>query len=141
VCLFTQSGTHLVADPQGFCAAGATYTALAPQRVFDTRPASRVNYSGSKPPANSFVQFALGSAVPADATAVVLNVTGTEATAPGFVTVWPCGQPRPTASSLNLDAGATTPNLAFVKVGNGGSVCLYSQSGTHVVADLEGFER
>ena len=41
-------------------------------------------------------------AVPGDATAVVLNVTVTQPLGSGFVTVYPCGDPRPLASNLNF---------------------------------------
>jgi hypothetical protein len=82
-----------------------------------------------------------GGDVPSDATAVVLNVTPTEPTAPGFVTVWACGQPRPNASNLNLSAASTVANLVFAQIGAGGKVCLFTQSGTHLVVDVEGYER
>ena len=42
-------------------------------------------------------------------------MTGTEADGNGFVTVWPCGSPQPTASNLNLQAGITSPNLVVAK--------------------------
>jgi hypothetical protein len=73
------------------------------------------------------------------AAAVVLNITGTEATADGYVTVWPCGVPRPTTSNLNLTAGSTSPNLVISKVGVNGTVCLYTMSGTHLLADVMGY--
>ena len=67
----------------------------------------------------------------------MLNVTATEATAPGYVTVWPAGQPRPLASSLNLvQAGQTVANLVTVPLGSDGGVELYTQSGTHLLVDV-----
>ena len=77
--------------------------------------------------------------MPDDASAVVLNVTATEATADGFVTVWPCGDAMPTASNLNLKAGQTAPNLVVTKPGQNGLVCLATSGGTHLVADLAGY--
>ena len=58
--------------------------------------------------------------VPADAAAVTLNVTVTNPSAAGFVTVWPCGQPRPLASNLNYVAGQSVPNLVLAKLGAAG---------------------
>jgi hypothetical protein len=49
--------------------------------------------------------------------AVVLNVTVTEAERPGFVTVYPCGTPVPTASNINYLAGSTVANLVVSKIG------------------------
>ena len=66
-------------------------------------------------------------------------VTGVEPDAAGFVTVWPCGGQRPTASNLNLAPGRISPNLIMSKIGIGGKVCIYTQSPTHLVADLSGY--
>ncbi len=77
--------------------------------------------------------------VPADASAVVLNVTVTGGTGLGFVTVFPCGASQPNASNLNFSAGQTVPNLVIAKVGSGGKVCLYTTTPTHLIADLNGY--
>ena len=77
--------------------------------------------------------------VPVDASAVVLNVTVTEAVGPGFVTVWPCGVSRPTASNLNFGLGSTVPNAVVAKVGVGGRVCVFVSNATHLVVDVNGF--
>jgi hypothetical protein len=54
--------------------------------------------------------------------------------------VWPTGEPRPNASSLNTDPGQDTPNLVIAKVGAGGQVSLYNEAGTgHLVADVVGY--
>lgn len=72
--------------------------------------------------------------------AVVLNVTAAEALGVGYVTVWPAGVARPTASSLNVTfAGQNIANLVIVPLGVGGSVSLYTQGGTHLVADVAGW--
>jgi hypothetical protein len=72
--------------------------------------------------------------------AVVLNVTVTNPTAPSYVTVWPTGQPRPTASNINFKAGQTLPNLVTVKVGSNGQVSLFNGGGsTDLIADVAGY--
>jgi hypothetical protein len=78
--------------------------------------------------------------VPANATAVVLNVTVTQSTAPrSHLRVFPTGQPLPTASSLNFEAGINTPNLVTVGL-SGGSVNIYNHAGSvHVIADVVGW--
>ena len=79
--------------------------------------------------------------VPADAAAVVLNVTVTDALGSGFVTVWPCGESLPTASNLNFVAGLTRFRIAVVvPVSASGEVCLFAaESATHLIADLNGY--
>jgi hypothetical protein len=75
-----------------------------------------------------------------DVKAVVLNVTAVNATAPGYVTVWPSGAPQPVASNINLDAaGQTRPNLVTVQPASDGSISLYTSGGAHLLADVAGY--
>jgi len=114
------------------------YHALTPSRVLDTRTAGQ-----TKPGAGSITNLTVVGAggVPATGvTAVVLNVTGTEATAASFVTVYPTGNARPTASNLNLVKDQTVPNLVTVAVGTGGQVSFYNHQGSvHLVVDVAGW--
>jgi hypothetical protein len=72
--------------------------------------------------------------------AVVLNITGTEPTDGTYLTVWPTGQTRPTASNINLGPGETAPNLVVAKVGANGKVSIYNARGnTHVIVDVAGW--
>ena len=82
-----------------------------------------------------------GSGVPASGvTAVVLNVTAVWPSAESFLSVWPAGVGRPLVSNLNFPAGRTIPNLVTAKVGAGGKVSVYNNSGgVHVVADVVGY--
>lgn len=145
VCLFASAGTHLVADVNGYFGAESGYTAIAPQRLLDSRPAGETadgaSEGGGLAAAGTTIELpVVGRAgAPAGASAAVLNVTVTQAQAPGFVTVFPCGAERPLASSLNFVAGSTVPNGVIAKVGAGGKVCLFASAGTHIVADLNGW--
>ena len=144
VCLFTQSPTDLIADVGGYMPDGSAYVAVVPERLLETRPGAPIGYVGAKPVAGQTIELQVTGAgvtkVPADAAAVVLNVTATEATVAGYVTVWPCGAPRPTASNLNLTPGVTAPNLVVSKIGAGGKVCLFAQNGGHLLADVAGYD-
>jgi hypothetical protein len=70
---------------------------------------------------------------------VALNVTATQSVGPGFVTVYPCGQQQPVASSLNYTAGQTVPNSVIAKVGSDGNVCLFASEATQLIADVDGY--
>ena len=72
--------------------------------------------------------------------AVALNVTITEPSAAGYLTVWPTGSPQPLASNLNFTAGRTIANSVVTKVGANGQISLFNSAGTtHVVIDVLGW--
>ncbi|SCL22238.1 hypothetical protein GA0070616_2499 [Micromonospora nigra] len=119
---------------------GAFYP-LAPARLMDTRngtgvPAGRIGAGGKRD-----LQVAGRGGVPAaGAGAVVLNVTVTGPTAASFVTAWPTGEARPTASSVNFAKGWLGSNNVTVKLGADGKVSIYNHAGsTDVVVDVVGF--
>jgi len=68
-----------------------------------------------------------------------LNVTATNAVGPGFVTVYPCGETQPVASSLNYLGGQSVPNAVVARIGAGDTVCLFVSEATDLVADVDGF--
>ena len=77
--------------------------------------------------------------VPDDAVAVALNLTAANATEPSFFTLWPAGEQRPLASSLNLTPGLSIPNLVVAPVGTGGTVSIFNQFGSaDVIVDVLG---
>jgi protocatechuate 3,4-dioxygenase beta subunit len=78
--------------------------------------------------------------IPADASAVVLNVTEVGATANSVLTLYPYGGTLPQASNLNFGPGTVIPNLVTVTVGQGGAVVIYNAMGSvNVLADVEGY--
>jgi len=130
-------------DCPTYAAAGAAFTPITPTRLLDTRPATAIGYSGPKPGINSTVDLQVTGAagIPANAVAVTLNVTMTEASGPGYVQVYPSGVGTPgTSSNINAEAaGQTIPNSVTVPVGNGGKVTLYTSAGAHLIADVSGY--
>ena len=72
---------------------------------------------------------------------VVLNVTVTGPTSPGYVTVLPCGESVPNSSNLNFAAAQTIPNAVVAKIGTGGKVCLFSNVAVHLIVDVNGYYR
>ncbi|MGH9133844.1 MAG: HYR domain-containing protein, partial [Ilumatobacteraceae bacterium] len=145
ICLYTYSETHLLADVVGYLPLGPGYSSLDPARLLDTRSAnSTVDglFAGAgRRGAGSVTELVVAGrgGVSAGAAAVVVNVTVVDPSAPGFVTVFPCGTPLPVASSLNYSAGEVVPNELVAKVGAGGRICLYTYSETHLLADVVGY--
>jgi hypothetical protein len=153
--------------PQSFA---GSYHALTPSRILDTRsglghtadPVSQGDgWNGFEPnpfkradsQANHEVQITGQGGVPLHGvSSVVLNVTAVGPTNTSYLTVYP--KPArtaifddessflntPTASNLNFTAGQTVANLVTVKVGAGGKVRLYNNTGsTHVLFDVVGW--
>jgi cell wall-associated NlpC family hydrolase len=105
--------------------------AITPARLLDTR-------TGARPGAGAVVAVAISSKgdIPASGVdAVVVTLTITDAAAAGFVTAYPCGGVRPDASNVNFTAGATVPNLATVKLGTNGSICLFTSASADLLVD------
>jgi hypothetical protein len=145
-----QGSADVVADVGGWfvdaatnpTATGVGFNGLTPKRILDTRPPGK----GPVVPGGTItVQVAAMGGVPAmtsaaPPTAVVLNVTVTDTTAASYLTVWPDGTGRPTASDLNWVPGQTVPNLVVVKLGANGMVDVYNLAGsTDVVIDVVGW--
>lgn len=71
---------------------------------------------------------------------VVLNVTVDSPTSAGYLTIFPAGTARPTASSLNFPAGWVGANSVTVPLGVNGEIDIFNAAGrTHVIVDMVGF--
>ncbi len=143
VSLFTQSGGHLLADIAGYftdstapISGQGLFVPISPHRVFDTRTGNIIAADGTIDVPTVGVAGLPSSGVGA----VSLNVTATESIAPGFVTAYPTGTERPLASLLNLNrVNETRPNATLIAVGTDGKVSYFTQSGTHLLADVTGY--
>jgi hypothetical protein len=76
--------------------------------------------------------------------AVVVNVTATDTTEAGYLTLWPDnGTPQPyppDVSDLNFLAGQTVPNLVVLQLGPQSTFDILNPAGTtDVVIDVVGF--
>jgi PKD repeat protein len=136
----------LIADVAGYFVAGTptaagSFSSLAPARLLDTRTANGA--SGPVPSTGAVsVQVTGRGGVPATGvSAVAVNVTVTDATSTGYITVWPSGTTRQETSNLNFQAGRTIPNMVIVPVGADGKIQLYNGSpgSVSIVADVAGY--
>ncbi|MEJ7764577.1 MAG: hypothetical protein WKF86_03685 [Acidimicrobiales bacterium] len=121
---------------------GVQFHPVNPARILDTRRAVRVGpYDTPWGPGQTRDVTVNGSrGVPYDAGAVVLNVTVTGPSAPGYLTIWPDEQPMPSSSSLNWASGETIPNAVTVRPGSGGRVSVFSSAGSaEVIFDVVGY--
>jgi hypothetical protein len=118
--------------------APAGFAPVAPSRLLDTRDGTG-GIQGPLQAGTSYpVQVTGRGGVPADASAVTVNVTVADPAGPGYVTVFPCGAERPNASTVNYVGGQTVPNAALVALSGDGRLCVYSMTPTQVVIDVTG---
>jgi uncharacterized protein (DUF1501 family) len=138
VNFYNNSGTvNLLADVVGYFRDGTSVgmAPLAPSRLLDTREGIGQLGAGQ----TYDLQVAGRGGVSDKPQAVALNVTVTQPTAGSFLTVWPSGEPKPFASSVNMVPGQTVPNMVLSRVGTNGKVSIYNNSGsTDVVVDVLG---
>jgi len=116
----------------------SSYVAVNPARLYDSRvggklplgPGGRVDLK----------VVGVGGVPTTGVAAVALNVTAVCPSSSTYLTVWPAGGERPTASSLNLPAATTRAALAVSAVGGAGRVSVANTyGGTDVVVDVVGY--
>jgi alpha-tubulin suppressor-like RCC1 family protein len=140
--IYTERGAHFIVDVTGwFTDATAinnrlgAFVPVSPFRHLDTRPNNRVVAGGTID-----VQIAnIGHVAPAGVSAVSANVTAVDATATGFVTVYPPAPAPPNASNINLEQGQTVPNHVTSRIGTGDAIRIFTERGTHLLVDVNGY--
>ena len=117
------------------------FVPLAPCRIADTR--NRVGpFGGPAIAAQSSRDFDLAQSVcgiPGNAVAYALNVTVVPSTQLRWLTVWPAGETKPTASTLNSYDGRIKAEAAIMAAGANGAVSVFATDDTHVILDINGY--
>jgi hypothetical protein len=116
---------------------------VPPCRLLDTRSEA----DGAAPVRSGrvrTVEVAGRCGIPADATAVTVNVTMTGATAPGYLAAYGADHPQPpTTSALNVTGGGTKANNAIVELSPQGRLALrpalVGAATAHLVLDVAGY--
>lgn len=112
------------------------YTALAPERVFDTRGGGP---GVPQQPVGGALTVALPSTLPPATSSVVLDVSAVGPTGGGYLRVAPAGH-APTTTALNYAAGRSTTTLVVTALDSQRQV-TFTTAGTPVdlVVDLVGY--
>ncbi|HVD03820.1 MAG TPA: fibronectin type III domain-containing protein, partial [Candidatus Dormibacteraeota bacterium] len=137
----------VVVDVNGYYSSSSPglYEPINPVRICDTRPTSESGAPADQCTGETLqtgsvlpIQVAGLASVPANAGAMVANVTVTNTGDPSYLTVYP-GPTRPLASDLNWVSGDTVPNLVVAGL-YGGGLDLFNATGpVDVVVDVEGW--
>ena len=133
-----------------------SYVPLTPFRILDTRSSPCGGGAGSCGPllpggtltlqVTGYTDPITHESIPANASAVVLNVTAVDDNSPSLFTIYPNGTAQPLASNLNFFAHNNSANLVTVTLGQSSpsdaqrEVNIFNALGTvNVVADVEGY--
>ncbi len=154
---FSTSGANFAVDITGYYSPSANdvngagllyYPLTKPVRLFDTR-ASIPGFQACEYLNQPLIAGAElvkqaritcdGVTVSASAQAVVGNATVVQASADGFITLWPDGLTRPAVSNLNYVTGQTIPNAFTIGLSGAGNFRTYSVAGTHFIVDVTGY--
>jgi len=131
------------ASPPAFTTPRPTsgFAAIDPVRLVDTRivgqPIRRFD-PGARQVLDLRAAGVVSGGVPADATAVALNVTAVGALLDGYVRVFPCSINEPATSNVNQVAGTAQTNAVIVPIGDG-TLCFRSSTAVDLVVDLNGW--
>jgi alpha-tubulin suppressor-like RCC1 family protein len=150
VCIYSSAATDVIADVNGYLPPGGNRVAINPARCADTRTVTEggntfdglfLGHGRLRAGETYAVTIAGRCNVAGDASAAYVNVTAVNPSTAGYLTVWPCDQPRPSASNVNYLPGAVQPNsvLAKISLDGQGQICIYSHAETHVIVDANGY--
>lgn len=149
VSIFNGSGgtVDVIADVLGWFPTGISSSGIPPARLMDSRVGQTTvdgQFGGGGPirqaTTYNLVIAGRGGVPTADLGAVALNVTVTNPTAGGFLTIYPQGAARPLASNVNFAVGQTIPNMVIVPVGGGGQISIFNSAGdSDVIVDVLGW--
>lgn len=133
---------HVIVDIVGYyadesvTADGGGFVPMTGVRLADTRLVGGALAAGEH---RAFAAAGV-KGIPETATALVLNVTATEATLQSHLRVYAAGDALPPSSSLNFGAGQTVANSVIVELGVNGKFEVYNRQGTvDVVVDVFGY--
>jgi hypothetical protein len=145
------AGILYVFTSGAFFALSSTNMLAAPIRLLESRPAYQDNVSPgqTKPgrPINNgeiwdipITGRVIGStSIPAGAKAVIGNVTVTNPTVSGFLTLYPFGATAPNTSSINFTPGATVANGVTVGLNAAGHMAIKGAGSTDIIFDAAGY--
>src|SRR5688572_4610501 len=150
----TEAENQIMAKPDAFGNEAAldtgpanslVFVGMTPCRVVDTRPGSAFAGAFGQPNLignadRTFpIQASATCSIPSIAKAYSFNVTIVPFGFLDYITVWPTGQTRPNASTLNGYVNTVIANAAIVPAGTSGSVDVYASQNTHLIMDINGY--
>ena len=145
ICLTSNVTSHVIIDVTGWFGdvGGQEFVPLSPLRIADTR-ADHPELNGGaaagmlEPGRTLKIQVAGSRGIDEGARAASLNIVAAGASASGFLTAIPCGQPSDVSNLNFAGGGGATANGTNVKLDGSGAVCVTASTATHVIVDITG---
>lgn len=143
VCVTSSADVHVIVDAFGWAESTSPIRAITPQRLLDTR--NGIGGVNRQVRDGDVIRLRVAGrgGVPNDAAGAVVNVVAVRATAPGFVSVHPCGTAGDATSTVNLWPGVLRANQAVLTLPADGDLCVTTdiedRSGVHLVLDAVGY--
>jgi Arylsulfotransferase (ASST) len=146
ICVLADHVTNVIVDVTGWFGSGGSgfltggsATDTTSVRMLDTRTSPRPDAATTRWPAATELALQVG---PVGASpkweSVSANITVTDPVGAGFVVAYPCGQPVPATSTVNVVARGTRANQTLVALDATGRLCLWSSVETHLIVDVVG---
>ena len=137
---------HVIFDVTGYFTpdgSGASYVALTPTRLLDSRNGTGLSGAFSSHSARPFQVTGLAS-VPGFAIAVTGNLTVTQQTSLGYLYIGPQEKNNPTSSTLNFPMNDDRANAVTVALNTDGSLAVTYAAPTsgptaHAIFDVTGY--
>jgi iron transport multicopper oxidase len=136
LCIASSVITHAMLTVNGYTSSKVGYrlaTKVAPARVLDTRRSGAL-----RPYTPRTIEMVNAASLPGNAVGAVINVTAVTPSANGWLAVYPCGQPIPTAI-LNFSRGPSVSTTTMVRLGVSGTLCASSSVGLHAIVQVQGY--
>ncbi|MFZ2441874.1 MAG: hypothetical protein WAW51_05910, partial [Ilumatobacteraceae bacterium] len=136
VCVTVSSPAHVLVDLFGAFPLGASFHALVPQRLLDTRGGYPLFGATPRTQQVAGLGGVPGSPLPSGA---VLTLTLLNPAGPGWATIYPCATGQPNTSMINVVSNREQTNAVIPAIDGAGTVCLYSSTTSHVLVDVSGW--
>jgi hypothetical protein len=142
---FAGSGSdvpYLTQTAQARTAVGSTYFSMTPLRVLDTRNGTGLTGKFTANIPRTFHVAGEGD-IPTDAVAVTANVTVTQPSFAGYVSVTPTPTVSPPSATINFPTGDTRGNNTTIRLGPSGTLAAVykapSGKTAHLIVDVTGY--
>ena len=148
ISVLSSAQTNLAIDVQGYYTEGPTgsggYVPIAPERLVDSRVGRGIATARISSGSTVTIDPRQYATIPANATALALNIVAVEPSAAGYLTAYPADLTAPPTASLNFANVPADATGAIVPLAASGSSAgkfkvRVANASTHLIIDVTGY--